>query len=204
MVKTQNGFSIFNLVKDFNYILLFNHKGRGKIVKRYILVLALLFIGFNSLNAQAKLGYVDSEVILTQFSESIKAQGDLDAFTNRLSAQLDSMTLAYQQSIADYQKQAETMNDAKKTEAQQKIVKMEQDIMEFRRAKFTQGTGDVYKKQEELFSPIKAKIYAAIEKVAKEESMQFVFDKSGDIILLYADSAFDITFKVLDRLKRGN
>ncbi len=173
-------------------------------MKRYILVLALLFIGFNSLNAQAKLGYVDSEVILTQFSESIKAQGDLDAFTNRLSAQLDSMTLAYQQSIADYQKQAETMNDAKKTEAQQKIVKMEQDIMEFRRAKFTQGTGDVYKKQEELFSPIKAKIYAAIEKVAKEESMQFVFDKSGDIILLYADSAFDITFKVLDRLKRGN
>jgi outer membrane protein len=173
-------------------------------VKRYILVLALLFIGFNSLNAQAKLGYVDSEVILTQFSESIKAQGDLDAFTNRLSTQLDSMTLVYQQSIADYQKQAETMNDAKKTEAQQKIVKMEQDIMEFRRAKFTQGTGDVYKKQEELFGPIKAKIYAAIEKVAKEESMLFVFDKSGDIILLYADSAFDITFKVLDRLKRGN
>jgi len=174
-------------------------------VKRYILVLALLFIGFNSFtNAQAKLGYVDSEVILTQFSESIKAQGDLDAFTNRLSGQLDSMTLAYQQSIADYQKQAETMNEAKKTEAQQKIVKMEQDIMEFRRAKFTQGTGEVYKKQEELFSPVKAKIYAAIEKVAKGESMQFVFDKSGDIILLYADSAFDITFKVLDSLKRGN
>lgn len=174
-------------------------------MKRYILVLALLFIGFNSISfAQAKLGYVDSEVILTQFSESIKAQGDLDAFTNKLSAKLDSMTLAYQQSIADYQKQAETMNEAKKTEAQQKIVKMEQDIMEFRRAKFTQGTGEVYKKQEELFSPIKAKIYAAIEKVAKEEAMQFVFDKSGDIILLYADSAFDITFKVLDSLKRGN
>ncbi|HQJ45692.1 MAG TPA: OmpH family outer membrane protein, partial [Ignavibacteriaceae bacterium] len=58
--------------------------------------------------------------------------------------------------------------------------------------------------QEELFAPIKVKIYAAIEKVAKEENMQFVFDKSGDIILLYADSAFDITFKVLDRLRRGN
>jgi len=28
-------------------------------------------------------------------------------------------------------------------------------------------------------------------------------NKSGDIILLYADSAFDITFKVLDKLKRG-
>lgn len=174
-------------------------------MKSYILVLAFLVIGFtSSAQTQVKIGYVDSEVILTQFSESIKAQGDLDALTNKLSAKLDSMTLAYQQSIADYQKQAETMNEAKKTESQQRIVKMEQDIMEFRRAKFTQGTGEVYKKQEELFAPIKAKIYASIEKVAKGENMQFVFDKSGDIILLYADSAFDITFKVLDSLKRGN
>jgi len=174
-------------------------------VKSYILVLAFFVLGFTSFGqAQLKIGYVDSEVILTQFSESIKAQGDLDAITNKWSAQLDSMTLNYQQSIADYQKKAETMTDAKKTEAQQKIVKMEQDIMDFRKAKFTQGSGEVYKKQEELFAPIKAKIYAAIEKVAKEETMQFVFDKSGDILLLYADSAFDITFKVLDRLKRGS
>jgi len=174
-------------------------------VKNYILVFALIILSSISYSqSQLKLGYVDSEVILTQFSESIKAQGDLDALTNKYSAQLDSMTLVYQQSIADYQKQAETMTDAKKTEFQKKIVKMEQDLVDFRRAKFTQGTGEIYKKQEELFAPIKAKIYASIEKVAKEESMQFVFDKSGDIILLYADSAFDITFKVLDRLKRGN
>ena len=43
-----------------------------------------------------------------------------------------------------------------------------------------------------------------LKKLLKEENMQFVFDKSGDILLLYADSAFDITFKVLDSLKRGN
>lgn len=174
-------------------------------MKKYILVLALLVFGVTTFaQTPLKIGYVDSEVILTQFSESIKAQGDLDAITNKWSAQLDSMTLTYQQSIADYQKQVETMNEAKKTEAQQKIVKMEQDIMDFRKAKFTQGSGEIYKKQEELFSPIKTKIYAAIEKVSKEENMQFVFDKSGDILLLYADSSFDITFKVLDRLKRGN
>ncbi len=174
-------------------------------MKSYILVLAFLVLGLTSFaQSPLKIGYVDSEVILTQFSESIKAQGDLDALTNKWSSQLDSMTLGYQQSIADYQKQVETMKEPQKLEAQQKIVKMEQDIMEFRKAKFTQGTGEIYKKQEELFSPIKAKIYAAIEKVSKEENMQFVFDKSGDIILLYADSSFDITFKVLDRLKRGN
>ena len=173
-------------------------------MKSYIFGLAFLLLSINAFaQTPLKIGYVDSEVILTQFSEAIKAQGDLDALTNRWSTQLDSMTQSYQQSIADYQKQSETMNEAKKLEAQQKIVKMEQDIMEFRKTKFTQGTGEVYKKQEELFSPVKAKIYAAIQKVAKDENMQFVFDKSGDILLLYADSAFDITYKVLDNLKRG-
>jgi len=59
-------------------------------------------------------------------------------------------------------------------------------------------------KQEEIFNPVKKKIYTAIEQVAKSEGMQFVFDKSGDIVLLYADSSFDITYQVLDKLKRGN
>lgn len=174
-------------------------------MNKYLLI---VFVALFSISAfaqsQVKLGFVDSETILTQFPEAIKAQGDLDALTNKWSAQVDSMTLAYQQSISDYQKQQEMMTEDKKLEAQQRIVGMEQQIMDFRRQKFSQGTGEIFREQERIFNPIKTKIYDAIEKVAKEESMQFVFDKSGDILLLYADSAFDITFKVLDKLKRGN
>lgn len=151
-----------------------------------------------------KLGYVDSQTILTQLPESIKAQGDLDALTNKWTAQLDSMTQTYQQALANYQKQANTMPDDKKLTAQQTLIAQEQSLIDFRRQKFGQGTGEIYKKQEELFNPVKEKIYKAIEDVAKREGMQFVFDKSGDIILLYADSAFDITYQVLDKLKRGN
>ena len=151
-----------------------------------------------------KIGFVDSQVILTQLPEAIKAQGDLDALTNMWSAQVDSMTLRYQQTMADYSKQANTMAEDKKLAAQQSLIKMEQDILEFRRQKFGQQTGEIYLKQDEIFTPVKNKIYAAIQQVAKDESMQFVFDKSGDIILLYADTAFDVTYKVLDKLKRGN
>lgn len=173
-------------------------------MKKYFLFIVALFATSIYAQAPLKIGYIDSEVILTQYSEAIKAQGDLDALTNKWSAQLDSMTQTYQLAIQDYQKQAETMPNEKKLEAQQRIVKMEQDILEFRKQKFQQGTGEIFAKQEELFAPVKKKIYAAIEKVAKEEGMSFVFDKSGDILLLYADSAFDITFKVLDTLKRGS
>ena len=96
------------------------------------------------------------------------------------------------------------MSEEQKVAAQQDVVNMEQKIMDFRRQKFSQPDGEIYAKQDEIFAPVKAKIYAAIEKVAVEEGMKFIFDKSGDILLLYADSAFDVTFKVLDQLKRGN
>jgi len=173
-------------------------------VKKFLFAVTLIFISTN-LFAQSpvKLGYVDSQVILAQFSEAIKAQGDLDAITAKWSAQVDSMTLAYQQALADYQKQANTMTEEKKLEAQKNLIAQEQGILDFRRQKFGQN-GEIYQMQEQIFDPVKKKIYAAIEQVAKTEGMQFVFDKSGDIILLYADSAFDITFQVLDKLKRGN
>ncbi len=175
-------------------------------MKKYLFILSILFIsaGFTAAQTNQKIGYVDSQVILTQWSEAIKAQGDLDAITNKWSSQLDSMTQAYQQKANDYQKQVNTMPEDKKLTAQQDLVQMEQTIMNFRKDKFAQGTGEIYKKNDAIFAPIKDKIYNAIGQVAKEEGMNFIFDKSGDIILLYADSAFDVTYKVLDKLKRGS
>lgn len=171
-------------------------------MKKYI-ILILLVCG-SALFAQAqKIGYVDSQIILTQLPEAIKAQGDLDALTNLWSNQIDSMKLSLQNQYTDYQKQSATMTEAQKQAKQQEIVTLEQQIYTFQNQKFGQPNGEIFLKQEEIFEPVKKNIYAAIEQVAQGEGMQFVFDKSGDIILLYADSAFDITFKVLDKLKRG-
>ncbi len=174
-------------------------------MKKYLLFSALLFIGSSSLFAQTqKIGYVDSQVILNQLPEAIKAQGDLDALTNQWTAHLDTMTAEYQQALADYQKQANTMPDKEKLARQQKLVSQEQAIMDYRKEKFAQGTGEIYKKQDEIFTPVKNKIYKAIKEIAKKEDMKFVFDKAGDVVLLYADPQYDITYKVLDLLKTGN
>jgi outer membrane protein len=94
------------------------------------------------------------------------------------------------------------MSKDKQETAQKALIQKEQNVNVFKQQKFAQG-GDVYKKQAELLDPVKAKIMKGIEEVSKEEGMNFVFDKSGDIVLLYADTTFDITNRVLDKLKRG-
>ena len=55
-------------------------------------------------------------------------------------------------------------------------------------------------KQDELFKPVKEKITKTIEDVSKSLKINFLFDKA-DGTLLYGDKDFDITFKVLDKLK---
>jgi len=173
-------------------------------VKKYLILAAFILAGSIVFGqTKQKLGYVDSQVILNQYSEAIKAQGDLDALTSKWTAHLDSLNQNLQQMYSDYQKQANTMPEDKKLAAQQNIIKLQQDVDNYKKDKFAQQTGEIYKKQQDIFNPVKDKIYKAIEEVAKKEDMQFVFDKSGDIILLYADPQFDITYKVLDKLKTG-
>ena len=91
--------------------------------KNLLIIAAILFISSISMFAQGeKIGYVDSQIILTQYPAAIKAQGDLDAVTNLWSAQLDSMTLGYQQALSNYQQQAQTMPEDQQLAAQQTIV----------------------------------------------------------------------------------
>jgi len=192
------------LVKDFNSFFIHYHLKETTVKNIISVIIILITTGTFLFSQELKIGYVDSQVILTQLPAAIKAQGDLDAITNFWASQLDSMKLSYQQGLADYQKQAGTMTDEQKLTRQQQLIAMEQNILDFRNKKFSQQSGEIYKKQEEIFAPVKQKIYEAIEVVAKEEGMKFIFDKSGDILLLYADAGFDVTFKVLDKLKRGN
>lgn len=172
-------------------------------------LLFLVLIAFSASFAQntntetQKIGYVNSEVILAQYPAAIKAKGDLDALVAKWRKQADSMATEYQNAIADYQKQSGTMTPDKQKEWQQQIVGKEQKIQSFQQQKFGQPNGEYFTKQDELMTPVKQKIFDAIENVAKEEGLKFVFDKAGDVVLLYADAGADVTFKVLDKLKRG-
>lgn len=169
------------------------------------LVLLFFFITAIAASAQQnqKIGYVDSQVILAQYPPAIKAQSDLDALASKWTKTRDSLVASLQTSFQDYDKQKEMMTPDKQRETQQQLLAMQQQIQRFEQEKFGQPGGELYTKNEELLAPVKEKILASISEVAKEEGMQFIFDKTGEVLLLYADSEFDLTFKVLDKLKRG-
>jgi outer membrane protein len=92
------------------------------------------------------------------------------------------------------------MTDQSRAELEAELVKLEKQISDYREKKF--GTnGEMFQKQDELMKPVQNKVFSAIKEVAQEEDYDYVFDRSGDILLLYAKDKYDITVKVLNKLK---
>ncbi|MCF8261450.1 MAG: OmpH family outer membrane protein [Melioribacteraceae bacterium] len=149
------------------------------------------------------IAYVNSEIILAQYPPAIKAQSDLDALVQKWYAKRDTMTVQLQQLYQTAQKNADKMTEEELQQTQQQLLVRQQEVEKFTQQKFGQQNGELYQKQQELLGPVQSKIREAIDKVRVEEKFHFVFDKVGDAFLLSADSEFDFTYKVLDKLKRG-
>lgn len=168
-------------------------------MKKIILTLLLTAVSFAQTQ---KIGFVDSQVIFKTWSVAIKVQSDFDGLTRQWQQTLDQKLKDLQTVYQNYQQQAQTMTEDNLKAAEQDLMAKQKEIEDYRNSKFGQPDGELYSKEKELFEPVRLKIRKAIEEVAKKEGFSFVFDKTENIpILLYGDESFDITFKVLDKLK---
>lgn len=150
--------------------------------------------------AQLKIGYVDSNTILRELSDAQDAQKTIDALVQEWKDELQKMQKELDAQNADFEKRKLIMSDNKRLEIETEITKMKNDINNYRQSKFG-FQGELYTQQEEIMKPVQNKIFNAIETVAEDEELDYVFDRSGDIVFLYAKEDYDITYLVLEILK---
>ncbi|MGK9476617.1 OmpH family outer membrane protein [Melioribacter sp. OK-6-Me] len=161
----------------------------------------LLILAFSSVSfAQLKIGYVDSEAIMSQLPEAQDAQKKLDAIIKEWQEELNKLEKDWKTKYEDYEKRKLILSEQKRVEIEKELVQLEEQISKFRQEKFG-VKGELFQKKEELDKPILNRIFNAIEEVAKENDFDFIFDKSGDIMFLYAKEEYDVTNLVLEKLK---
>ena len=166
-----------------------------------ILVAGVVLIG--SANAQQKIGFVNSNKIFQEIPEAKEAQKRLEAVAKPVQDEIEKREKDLQAKIDEYKKKESLMNEDAKKKFQQEVLDMEQKYREYRADKLG-PEGDLQKEQDKILNPIKDKILKAIERVAKEERYSFVFDQTENIkVLLYGEPANDLTYKVIDKMKRG-
>ena len=170
-------------------------------MKKIILSLSIflfLFSGFSY--SQLKIGYVDSKTIMSKLPDAQDATQKLDALIREWQTDLSKMEADKKAKEQDYDRRKLIMTEQMRNDLEAEIKKLDQQINDYRDKKF--GTnGELFQKQAELMKPVQNKVFNAIQDVAKEENLDFVFDRSNEVVLLYAKDKFDITSLVLDKLK---
>ncbi|MCB0729387.1 MAG: OmpH family outer membrane protein [Ignavibacteriae bacterium] len=161
--------------------------------------ITLLYVSSNSF-AQLKIGYVDSEAVMQKLPDAQDAQKRIDTQINEWQKELDEMKKEWKEKFDDYERRKLIMGSQKRADTEKELVTLEDKIEDFRQSKFGVN-GELYKKQEEFMKPIQNQVFTAIEEVAVEKELDFVFDRSGDLIFLYAKEEYDITPNVLDKLQ---
>jgi len=124
----------------------------------------------------------------------------LDQIVQEWQEELSKLEKEWKLKYDDYEKRKLIMSDQKRALVESELYQMEKDIEKFRQDKFGVN-GELFQQQEELMKPVQNRIFNAIKLVADDEELDFVFDRSGDIVFLYAKPDYDITNKVLEKLK---
>jgi outer membrane protein len=151
-------------------------------------------------NAQVKIAYFNSDAIMKQLPDAQDAQKQLDQFVADWQQELNKMQDEWKKKFDEYDKRKLIMTEQRRADAERELREMDQKIVDFRTLKFGQN-GELFNKQNELMKPVQDRVFKAVQDVAREENYDYVFDKSGDILLMYANEKYDLTQKVFAKLK---
>lgn len=155
---------------------------------------------FGTIAYAQKFGIVDSELILKQMKEYKEAQKEISRISIEYQKQIEKMQITYDSLVTSFEEEEILLTEEMKEKRLKEINEKQTEIKEKQRKIFG-FEGLIFLKRQELIKPVQGKVYAAIQKVAKKERLQVVFDKSADLTILYISPTHDYTEYVLEELK---
>jgi outer membrane protein len=171
-----------------------------RMTKRFVAVVLMGFFSATFGFAQMKIGHINSEAIMQALPEAQDAQKSLDKMVADWEAELTKLQGEWKKKYDDYDKRKLILTEQTRAQTERELREMDQAITDFRNKKFGQN-GELFQKQNDVMKPIQNKIFKVLEDIAKEDNYDYVFDKSGEILLLYANDKHDLTEKVLKKMQ---
>lgn len=158
-------------------------------------------------HAQGKVGWVDLDRILAEYSEFKEAEEMFRKDATVWEAEFDSMQDVYFTKLEDYKKQQLILNEERRKQREDELRQMEQSVMEAK----TRLEGQAEKRRAELTNPILQKIQEVVQSIATNEDYDFIFNASQIYMtpagiqfapIMYAKKKLDVTDRVFEELAK--
>jgi outer membrane protein len=146
-----------------------------------------------------KFAYVDTEYILGQIPEYKSAQAELDKISVQWQKEIEAKYAEIDKMYKAYQAEQILLTEDMKKKREGDIVAKEKEAKDLQKLRFGVD-GELFKKRQELVKPIQDKVYNAVKTVAEKGGYSIIFDKAGDITMLYASSKNDKSDEVLTQM----
>ncbi|MBC7743658.1 MAG: OmpH family outer membrane protein [Flavobacterium sp.] len=171
------------------------------IIKVAVVAVGLLFAG-NAVNAQQKLGHINSADLLQAMPEMKTADASFKTFATAKQSTLEKMDAERQKKITVYQEKAKTISEANKDGVSKELQTLATEIQDLEKrlgVSQQKSEEELQAKRTELYQPVFKKAEDAVKVVAKEKGYAYVFDISQPGVV-YFDGGDDMLAAVKAKL----
>ena len=159
----------------------------------------ILMTSAQSLFAQQKIGYIDSDYIMEEIPEYTGIQQRLETIANNWKEEIDEMQVEIERLKQEFEAREILMTPEVRRQRQQEIDRKITEREQFIRQRFGPD-GDYFRQQEELLEPLQQRILDAVVKVAERDGFDYIFDRSGDYLFLYSRQRWNLSRNVLEEM----
>ena len=171
--------------------------------KTLFITIAILCLGYLATAQRGvRIGYIDMEYIL----ESVPAYREA-------SIQLEGKVQRWKQDIEKKQREVDQMklNLANERvlltpelieEREEEIKIKEDEILDYQQTRFGPN-GDLMIQRRQLVQPIQDQVFNIVQELAEAKKYDFIFDRSADVVMLFAAKRNDLSDEVLRGIERA-
>ncbi|MUP44486.1 OmpH family outer membrane protein [Gramella sp. BOM4] len=171
--------------------------------KNIFTILAIIGLGLASVHAQKsiRLGYIDMEYILQNVPEYQEANKQLDNRVQEWKAEAEAKLKKVEEMRASLDNERPLLTKELIEDREEEISYMEQQARKYQQDRFGPN-GDYIIQKKQLVRPIQDQVFTAVQQIAENRNLDFVFDRTSDIGMIYADKQYDVSELVLRTIQR--
>ncbi|GAB5401748.1 MAG: OmpH family outer membrane protein [Aureisphaera sp.] len=175
-----------------------------KTTKFFLIALALLgSVSLVQAQRGARIGYIDMEYILESVPEYQEASTQLEGKVQRWKKDIEKLNAEIEQMKLNLSNERVLLTIELIEEREEEIKILEEEMLTYQQARFGPN-GDLDIQRRQLVQPVQDQVFNIVQEIAEAKKYDFIFDKSADIVMLFASKRNDISDQVLRRINRAN
>ena len=178
-----------------------NHSMKTR--KNLLFAITLLCFSFlTTAQRGVRIGYIDMEYILESVPEYREAPVQLEGKVQRWKQDIEKKQMEVDQMKLNLANERVLLTKELITEREEDIQIKEDEMLQYQQARFGPN-GDLMIQRRQLVQPIQDQVFNIVQEVAENKKYDFIFDKSADVVMLFAAKRNDVSDLVLRSIERA-